>query len=121
MEEKILINENMSNRDMVKAKVATETCEKHKGEILKCTGAMVCEREEKDEKTGEVLLRTVSAIKVNNGKKEFIITSISPTVASSLQTIITQCGEDIRTDGLEIVIGIGTTKAGREFLYLDLH
>lgn len=121
MNEKVILNENMTNRDVVKAKVTVETCEKHKGEILKLTGAMLYEKEEVDEKTGEVLLRTVSAIKVNNGGKDVIITSISPTVASSLQTIITQCGEDIRTDGLEIVIGTGTTKAGREFLYLDLY
>lgn len=114
---KILTNITTDKKDVVKAAVATMGFKDMIGEPIKMMGVVVYEKDEPNEKTGEVETKTVTAIKLENGE---FITSISPTVNNSLDMIIEMYEDEILTTGVDIIIKSKTSNSGRDFLYLDM-
>lgn len=115
-----VLNVNMSKKDLVKAKVTTETFKDYKEKKLTLIGGVIYDSDSVDETTGEVKQQRVSAVKIKDGDSESIIASISKTVTDSLDVILSEFTEEELTAGLEIIIKEKTSNGGRDFLYIDL-
>lgn len=111
MENRILVNTTNSKKDIVKAGVATTTFQDCLGEVFKIIGVIIYEKEEQGE------TKTVTAVKRDDGE---YVTSISPTILSSVETIRSAFDDEELEEGIEVVIKSKKSKGGRDFLYLDL-
>lgn len=114
---KIIKSVGTEKKDIVRAGVSVATFKDYIGEPVKMVGAVIFEKTEPDEKTGEMVTNTVTAIKLGDGT---FISTISPTINNSLETILAVYTEDEITHGIEVVVKTKLSNAGREFLYLDL-
>lgn len=113
----ILVNITSDKKDLVKAGNAVKGFKDVIGEKIKMTGLIIYEKEELDEKTGEVKKAIVSCVKMENGE---FITSISPTVKNSLQLIANTYDADEIKAGVDVMIMSKKSNSNRDFLYLDL-
>lgn len=114
---KILQNITNDKKDLVKASNAVNTVQDLVGESVTINGILIFEKEELDEKSQEVVVQRVSAFRLTNGE---FYTSISPTVKSSLESIIEVFDADEIKAGIEIQVKSRTSKGGRDFIYIDL-
>lgn len=114
---KILTNITSDKKDIVKAGNAMTMFKDVKNETITMVGLIIFEKEEVDEKTGELNTVTVSAVKQANGE---FITSISPTVRNSLELIVATYSEEEILNGVDVVVKSKTSNGGREFIYMDL-
>jgi hypothetical protein len=114
---KVLKNTCKDKKDLIKAGNSVTMFKDVVGKELTITGIVIYEKEEVDEKTGEVSKKTVSCVKDNKG--EFVST-ISPRVANILQMITESYTEDEIGAGLPILVKTKKTNSGRDFIYIDL-
>lgn len=114
---KILVNITDDKKDLVKANNAVLGFKDVVGEPIEMTGVVIYEKEEPNEKTGEVETKVVSCVKRKDGE---FITSISPTVRNSLEMIAnTYTAEEIH-EGVAVMVKAKKSNGGRDFLYIDL-
>ena len=106
-----------NKRDLVKASVTTNTFKDFIDTPLTMTGVIMYEKDEADEKTGEVKTVEVSCVKTD---EQGFISSISPTVKNSLETIANAFSEEEILAGVPIVIKSKKSNGGRDFYYVDL-
>lgn len=106
-----------NKRDLVKASVTTNTFKEFIDKPLTMTGIIIYEKDEPDEKTGEVKTVQVSCVKTDDFG---FISSISPTVKNSLETIADAFSEEEILSGVPIVIKSKKSNGGRDFYYVDL-
>ena len=114
----ILKSVNCDKKDIVRASNAVDTFKEIVGEIVTINAAVIFEKEEVDEKTGENKTVVVSAIRKEDGNFN---TSISPTIKNSLDTVLSVYSEEEISNGIEVVVRAGTSNSGREFFYIDLY
>ena len=108
---KVLLNTTANKKDLVKAGVATTTFKDVIGEAFTMVGVIAYEKTENDE------VMTVVAVKREDGE---FISSISPTVANSLDVIRGAYSDEEISEGIEVVVKSKKSNGGREFLYIDL-
>lgn len=113
----IKFNITDSKKDLVKAGNTTTMFKDVVGEPFKMTGLIIYDNEEVDTKTGEVEIKTVSAIKKDDGE---FISSISPTVEKSLTLIANSFSEDEIKAGIDVEIKTKQSNSKRDFLFIDL-
>lgn len=113
---KILRSIVAEKKDIVKASVTPNICNSIKDKPFKMTGAVIYTKEEEQEDGTIKDLRAV-AIKASNGE---FYTSISPTIISSVESIIEAYDEEEIRAGVEIVIKGAKANSGREFLFADM-
>lgn len=113
----ILVNITTEKKDLVKANNAVLGFKDVIGEDIKMTGVVIYEKEELNEKTGELEKKVVSAVKREDGD---FITSVSPTVRNSLEMITNTYTADEITAGVPVMVKSKQSNSGRDFLYLDL-
>lgn len=113
----IKFNITDSKKDLVKAGNTTTMFKDVIGEPLKMVGLIIYDKEEIDQKTGEVETKTVSAIKLDNGE---FVSSISPTVENSLTLIANSFNEAEIKAGIEVEVKSKQSNSKRDFLYIDL-
>lgn len=114
---KVLVNTLSEKKDLVKAGNAVLGFKDVLGEKMVVTGVIIFEKEEVNEKSGEVEAKTVCCLKRKDGE---FITSISPTVKNSLQMIIEAYTAEEIAKGIEVVVKSKSSNAGRDFFYVDL-
>lgn len=107
----IIISTLEDKKDLVRCNNAVDCVQDFKGKKLKALGFIIYNKADKD---GEV--KTVTAIKLNDG----FITSISPTIRDSVETIITAYEDSEIAAGIDIIVKSKKSKGGRDFYYLDL-
>jgi hypothetical protein len=113
----IKVNITDSKKDIVHAGNATTMFKDVIGDTININGVLIYDKEETDEKTGEVTTKTVSCVKKDDGE---FISSISPTIENSLQTLLGAYSEDEVREGIEIVVKSKKSNGGRDFLYIDI-
>lgn len=115
---KTLVNITSDKKDIVRANNAVLGFKDVIGETLTINGVVIYEKEEVNENTGEIEQKTVTAIKkAEDGE---FITSVSPTVKSSLDAVLEVYSEDEIKGGIEIIVKSKKSNAGRDFIYIDL-
>ena len=107
----IIISTLEDKKDLVRCNNAVDCVQDFKGKKVKVYGFIIYNKADKD---GEI--KTVTAIKMADG----FITSISPTIRDSVETIIAAYDENEICEGIDIVIKSKKSKGGRDFFYLDL-
>lgn len=113
----ILVNITTDKKDLVKANNAVLGFKDVIGNPINMTGVVIYEKEELNEKTGELEAKVVSCIKMDDGE---FVTSVSPTVRNSLEMITnTYTAEEI-AQGVAVMVKSKKSNSGRDFLYLDL-
>lgn len=113
----IKFNITDSKKDLVKAGNTTTMFKDVIGDPLKMTGLIIYDKEEVEPKTGEIEIKTVSAIKLESGE---FISSISPTVENSLTLIANSFDEAEIKEGIDVEVKSKKSNGGRDFLYIDL-
>lgn len=114
---KTLVNISENKKDAVKACNAVNGFKDIIGETVTINGIIMFEKDDLDEKTGEITTKSVTAIKRNDGE---FFTSISPTVKNSIDAVLEVYEPDEIKKGIEIQIKTKKSNAGREFIYVDL-
>lgn len=112
---------NFGLKEIINAGSATEVVKNFSGKKLIVTGLLIAVKEDVDGDTGELTTTEIGVLKTKDGK---LISSISPTVLNSIDTIIntyTDAGmlEDIEK-GIEVMIKADKSAKGREFFHLEL-
>ena len=107
----------LSKKDVVRASIAVNTCDKVKETPLTMVGCIFYDKEEVSNETGEITKINVVGIKT---KDEEFYTSISPTIKESLDSIINVYSEEEITQGIDIIIKAHKSNSNREFLVVDL-
>lgn len=98
-------------KDLVRCNNAVDCVQDFKDKKIKAFGFIIYNKADKD---GEI--KTVTAIKLEDG----FITSISPTIRDSVETIITAYEPEEVNAGIDIIVKSKKSKGGRDFYYLDL-
>lgn len=103
-------------KDIVRATNAVTGAQDMVNEQIKLLDVIIYDKADED---GEI--KRVTALKVmsENGTEEFI-TSISPTVESSVDTILSLYSDEEIKAGLMVAVRTKQSKAGRNFYYIDL-
>ena len=118
---KILNNVNFGLKEIVNSESAVKTVKEYTGKTLKVTGILIGVKEELDSESGELKTTRVVVLKEQNGE---LISSISPTVIGTAETIISAYAENNLTSEIEkgIDVNICSSKSGkgREFYFLQL-
>lgn len=109
---KTIVNVSSDKKDLVKASNAVTAFKDVVNTPITMTGVIIYEKVEEDGET-----KVVSAIKLDDGS---FVTSISPTVQNSLESIVEAYDEDEIKAGLPVMVKAKASKQGREFLYIDL-
>lgn len=104
-------------KDVVKASNAMTMFKDVIGKTIKVTGILVYEKDELDEKSGAISTKIVSCVKQKNGE---FISSISPTIENSINSIVSIYTEEEVKAGLDVIVKSKKSNGGRDFLYLDL-
>lgn len=112
----IKFNITDSKKDLVKAGNTTTMFKDVIGDNLKMVGLIIYEKEEPNDK-GEIEVKTVSAIKLDNGE---FVSSISPTVENSLTLIANAYEPDEIKKGLDVIVKSKKSNGNRDFLIIDL-
>ena len=111
---------NFSLKEIVNAQSTTNVIKDYVGETLKLTGILIANKEDVDQDTGDIKTTKVVVLKTD---KE-LISSISPTLASSAETIISAYDENGILDdiakGIDVIISSSESSKGREFFFLTL-
>lgn len=113
----LITNITNDKKDLVKANNAVLGFKDCLGDTIKMCGVVIYNKDEVDEKTGEITTKTVSAIKREDGE---FITSVSPTVKNSLEMIVATYSEEEILSGIDIIIKSKKSNANRDFFYIDL-
>jgi hypothetical protein len=118
---KVLKQVNFGLKEIINAESATTVLKNMSNETVKITGLMVATKEDLNEETGEIKTLKVGVLKTQEGE---LISSISPTVIGSIETIITTYEdmgiiEDI-SKGIDVQIKSAKSGKGREFFHLEL-
>jgi hypothetical protein len=110
---------NISNdrKDLVRAGNAMLMFKDVIGDTMTIKGIIIYDKEETNEKTGEIETKTVSCVKREDDE---FISSISPTVQNSLNLIVGAFSEDEIKEGIQVVVKSKKSNGGRDFLYIDL-
>lgn len=118
---KIVQNVNFKLKEMVNSETATTPINLIKGENILVTGILIGIKEEVDNETGEIKSLKVGVIKKDDGQ---LISSISPTVINSMETIInayTECDQISEIEkGIDVAIKTGKSSKNRDFIFLEL-
>ena len=103
-------------KDIVRATNAVTGAQDIVDEEVKLLDAIIYDNADED---GEVTRVTSLKIIRENGKEEFI-TSISPTIEKSVDTILSLYSDDEIKSGLMVAVRTKKSKADRNFYYIDL-
>lgn len=103
-------NVNISKRDIINIKCASDKIEEHIGEQIKLKGALIYESEVTNKETGEIEVKPISTIVSDNNT---IISSPSETFTDFVDAVI-DCMKDGETD-LVIEIVAKKSNNGRTF------
>lgn len=114
---KVLVNISESKKDLVKAGNTTRMFKDVIGEKITMTGAIIYEKDEVNDKTGEVETKKVCCVRDEKGE---YISTISPTVENSLQLIVASYEPEEIKAGLPIEVKSKKSNGGRDFIYIDL-
>lgn len=119
---KTIKNVNFSLKETINSESATTVLKTLVNQTLKVNGLLVAEKQEVDEETGESKTLKIGVLKTTDGQ---LISSISPTVTNSIESIInayTDGGllEEFKNDGVEIKICSSKSSKGRDFFFLEL-
>lgn len=114
---KLITNICEEKKDIVKAMNTTDTMKDVVGEELTINGVIIYEKDEEDEKTGDVKTVTVTAIRTAEGT---FYSSISPTVKNSIDAVMEVFTEEEIKAGINIFVKSKTSNGGRDFIYIDL-
>lgn len=101
--------------DLVRANNAVTAVQELKDKALKLTDIIIGK---KPDENGEV--KVVTILKVQDGKETYFASSISPTVADSVETIMEVFSADEIHKGVDIIVKSKKSKGGRDFFYIDL-
>jgi hypothetical protein len=118
---KILNNVNFGLKEIVNCETATTPLNTVKNTDVKVTGFLIGAKDDVDSETGEVKSLKVGVIKLEDGQ---LVSTISPTVINSIETMINaykeidQLGEIEK--GLEVSIKTGRSSKNRDFMFLEL-
>lgn len=115
MEIKVSVTDN--KKDLVKAGLTTTMFKDIIGDNIKLKGIIIYDKEEIDQKTGDIVTKTVSAIKTDDGE---FVSSISPTVENSLLLIANSYEPEEIKAGIDVIVKSKKSNGGREFIYIDL-
>lgn len=114
---RILTNYTSEKKDLVKANNSVDTVKDILNTPFKCVGIIIFEKDGVDEESGEADVKTVVALKTEDGH---FYTSISPTVKSSVDAIVEAYDKEEVESGLDIVVKSKLSKSERDFYYVDL-
>lgn len=118
---KILHNVNFSLKEMVNSETATTPINLIKGEKILVKGILIGTKEEVSDETGEVKTLKIGVLKKDDGQ---LISTISPTVINSMETIINaykECEQLAEIEkGIDIAIETGKSSKNRDFIFLEL-
>jgi len=115
----ILKKVNFGLKEIVNSESATKVIKNYGGQTLKVNGILIGVKDNVDE---DGVVKTIKVVVLKSG--DDLISSISPTVVNSAETIISAYEDNKLTE--EIVAGIDITVAsaksgkGREFFFLQL-
>lgn len=107
----------ISKKDKVNALNTTAVCKDLIGQNIVIIGAMTYQKEEVDEKTGDISCTVATTLVTKDGKA---YSSISKTLADSLQNLEMFYENDEIAQGIEVRLIGNTSKNDREFLTLEL-
>jgi hypothetical protein len=118
---KVLVNVNFGLKEVINSESATTVLKNLANKKVKVTGLLVANKDDIDEETGEVKNIKIGVLKTSDGE---LISSISPTVIGSMETIVTTYTdmnilEEI-PKGIDILIKSAKSAKGREFFHLVL-
>ena len=106
-----------SKKDIVKASNTVNTVKELKDQNITLVGAVIFNRQEIDQETGEVETKTACVLKA---KDNTFYSSISQTVIKSLETILATFEQGEISEGIDIKICSSKSNKGREFFFIDL-
>lgn len=107
----------ISKKDKVNALNTTAVCKDIIGETINLVGAMTYQKDDVDEKTGEVHTVVATTLITQDGRA---YSSISKTLADSLQNIEMFYTNEEIAQGIAVTLIGNTSKNDREFLTLML-
>lgn len=113
----ILTNYLSEKKDIVRANNSVNTVKEILDKPFTCNGILIFDKESENEK-GEVITNTVIALK-DKESGEFY-TSISPTVKSSVDSVVSAYSKEEVESGIEIVVKSKKSNNDRDFYYIDL-
>jgi hypothetical protein len=118
---KVLQKVNFSLKETINAESATTVLKNLPNTIVKVTGFLIGTKENIDAETGEVSNVKIGVLKTQEGE---LISSISPTVIGSIETIISTYEEMGLTSeierGIDVCIKSAKSAKNREFFHLEL-
>lgn len=118
---KIVQNVNFQLKEIVNCETATTTINSLNNKEIIVTGFLIGLKETIEEETGEVKNLKIGVLKTDDGQ---LISTISPTVINSMETIINAYKDIDQLDeiGKGLLIGIKTAKStkSRNFIFLEL-
>lgn len=110
--------ENITKVDIVKAGNAVTTAKDVVGVAFKLYGVILAEKEEIDDKSGEVKHTVVTILKTD--LEEPFISSISPTLKTSAENILDNFDASEFEAGIPSILKTKKSNQGRNFVYVDL-
>jgi hypothetical protein len=118
---KIVQKVNFSLKETINAESATNVLKNLAGQQLKVNGLLIGVKEEADEETGELKTTKIGVLKTVSGE---LVSSISPTVIGSIETIISAYEEqgmleEIKS-GIDVLVKASKSAKNREFFHLEL-
>ena len=118
---KILSKVNFTLKEIINSESATKVIKDFAGHELAVTGFLIGEKEDVDSETGELKNVKIGVIKTQDGE---LISSISPTVIGSIDTIINVYTEanligEIES-GIPLIVKSNKSAKKREFYNLEL-
>lgn len=112
---------NFSLKEIINAESATTVLKNLAGKQVKVNGFLIGSKEDVDSDTGEVKEIQIGVLKTVDGE---LISSISPTVINSIETIIDTYTENNLLQeieaGIDIIIKADKSAKGRDFFHLEL-
>lgn len=115
----IIKNVNFGLKEIVNSESATKVMKNYGGQTLKVTGILVGTKDDADE-DGVVKTIKVAVLKT----ADELISSISPTVVNSAETIVSAYeGANLLSEieaGIDVTVVKGKSAKGREFFFLTI-
>lgn len=118
---KTIENLGFGMKDIINAECGTKVLKNFADKTVLVKGFLIADKEDVNEETGETKVLKISVLKCN----DMLISSVSPTVANCVETIIdtfksNKLEKTILNDGVKIKVKSDKTSKGRDFFYLEL-
>lgn len=114
---KIIANTTGNKKEVVKASNAAKTYQDIKETPITIDAVIQYQDDQVDPNSGVVETKTITCVRTTDGE---YIGSGSPTIQKSVEVIVATFDQEELDAGIKVIVKSNKSKAGREFLLLDV-